>query len=140
MRKSEPKRALVRLRIDLAPGCSIGPGKVDLLDAIDEAGSLSVAARNLGMSYRRAWLLVADLNRSFESAVVTLAAGGANGGGAIVTPAGRALIAAFREVERGAEALARKSVVQIPAPAPPTKGLPKARKVTGRVGAVRPRR
>ena len=96
----------LRIRVDLAPGCSIGPGKVSLLEAIEREGSLSVAAQTIGMSYRRAWNLLADLNGSFESPVVTTAVGGTRGGGARVTDLGHSLIAAFRATERDALRLA----------------------------------
>jgi len=103
----------LRLRIDFAPGCSVGPGKVALLEAIQRSGSLSEAARQLGMSYRRAWLLLDELNRSFTEPVVTTAVGGANGGGAVLTPSGLRLIEAFRVVEREANTLARKRLPQL---------------------------
>ncbi|HEV7605993.1 MAG TPA: hypothetical protein VGO61_01550 [Steroidobacteraceae bacterium] len=92
----------LRIRVDLAPGCSVGPGKVSLLQAIERQGSLSVAAQSIGMSYRRAWNLLADLNRSFASPIVATAVGGRRGGGARVTELGHALIAAFRSLESGA--------------------------------------
>ena len=98
----------LRIRVDLAPGCAIGPGKVSLLEAIEREGSLSVAARKLGMSYRRAWNLLADLNQSFSKSVVATAVGGARGGGARVTEYGRSLIAAFRALERDALRLAAR--------------------------------
>ena len=98
----------VRIRVDLAPGCSVGPGKVSLLEAIGREGSLSVAARSIGLSYRRAWNLLTDLNRSFANPVVATAVGGASGGGARVTDFGRSLIAEFRALEHGALRLAAK--------------------------------
>jgi molybdate transport system regulatory protein len=102
-----PRR--VRLRVDLAPGCSIGPGKIDLLEHIEAHGSLSQAARELGMSYRRAWLLLDDLNRSLSEPVVSTAVGGVRGGGAQVTSAGRALVDAYRAFEKKAQALASRA-------------------------------
>lgn len=92
----------LRIRVDLAPGCSVGPGKVSLLEAIDREGSLSMAAQSIGMSYRRAWDLLADLNRSFAEPVVETVVGGTRGGGARVTDFGLSLIAAFRAMERAA--------------------------------------
>jgi molybdate transport system regulatory protein len=103
----------LRLRIDFAPGCSVGPGKVELLEAIERGGSLSEAARQLGMSYRRAWLLLDELNRSFHAPLATTAIGGSHGGGAQLTPLGRDLIEAFRGVEREANTLARKRLLQL---------------------------
>ena len=90
----------VRLRIDFAPSGSVGPGKIALLEAIEASGSLSQAARELGMSYRRAWGLLDDLNRALREPVASASVGGAGGGGAKLTKFGRALIAAYREVER----------------------------------------
>jgi molybdate transport system regulatory protein len=96
----------VRLRIDLAPGCSFGPGKIALLEQIELSGSLSQAARELGMSYRRAWLLLDELNRSMAEPVVSTAVGGFNGGGARITESGRSLLKAYRRFEKRADALA----------------------------------
>jgi molybdate transport system regulatory protein len=89
----------VRLRVDFSADCSIGPGKVALLEAIRASGSLSQAARELRMSYRRAWLLLQSLNTSFAQPVAELSRGGSGGGGASVTPFGAALIGAFRSLE-----------------------------------------
>src|SRR5580658_11004758 len=89
----------VRLRIDIGSDCSIGPGKIALLEQIERSGSLSKAARILKMSYRRAWLLLEDLNRTLGQPVTTASVGGAGGGGARITPFGRQVAAAFREIE-----------------------------------------
>jgi len=95
-----PAAALgVRLRIDIGADCSIGPGKIALLEQIERSGSLSEAARVLKMSYRRAWLLLEDLNRTLGQPVTTASVGGAGGGGAHITPFGRQLAAAFRDIE-----------------------------------------
>jgi molybdate transport system regulatory protein len=96
----------LRIRVDLSPGCSVGPGKISLLEAIEREGSLSVAARSMGLSYRRAWNLLADLNASFADPVVETAVGGMKGGGARVTAFGRSLVKAFRALELGASRLA----------------------------------
>jgi molybdate transport system regulatory protein len=87
------------IRLDLANGGRLGPGKMALLEAVGRTGSISAAGRDLGMSYRRAWLLLDSLNRTFDAPVVTAAAGGAGGGGAQVTDLGQALIAAYRGLE-----------------------------------------
>jgi molybdate transport system regulatory protein len=92
----------VNIRIDLANGVRIGPGKVALLEAIGRTGSISAAGRALRMSYRRAWELVEDLNRHFGAAVVATAAGGSGGGGARLTPAGEAIVAEYRALEAAA--------------------------------------
>lgn len=82
---------------------AIGPGKAELLDAIAATGSISESARRLGMSYRRAWLLVDTMNRCFREPVVASAAGGAGGGGASVTAFGREVLAAYREMGRAVD-------------------------------------
>ena len=79
---------------------AIGPGKSDLLEAISETGSISESARRLGMSYRRAWLLVDTMNRCFREPVVASATGGAGGGGAQVTAFGRRVLARYRAMLR----------------------------------------
>lgn len=83
---------------------AMGPGKAELVERIAETGSISAAARAMGMSYRRAWQLVEALNRDFEKPVVHTAIGGARGGGARVTPFGREVVAAFRRMEGKASA------------------------------------
>jgi|GEM_PF-405351 molybdate transport system regulatory protein len=96
----------IRLRIDLRPGRAIGPGKINLLEALDRTGSLAQAARELDMSYRRAWLLLKSINELTGTPAVTSTKGGTGGGGATLTDQGRALIAAFRAVENAATAKA----------------------------------
>lgn len=98
----------VRIRVDFSGTCAVGPGKIALLEGIRRLGSLSLAARDLGMSYRRAWLLLSDLNNSFEELAVTTAVGGLRGGGAQVTEFGQALVDGFREFERAAHRLAER--------------------------------
>ena len=89
----------VSLRLDLASGARIGPGKIAVLEEIARSGSISAAGRGLKMSYRRAWELVEDLNRHLGTPVVATAAGGARGGGARLTVAGAALVAEYRAIE-----------------------------------------
>ena len=91
--------AAPRVRIVFDGGLRLGPGKIDLLDAIARTGSISSAGRVMDMSYRRAWLLVDEVNRMFTRPVVTTSAGGVRGGGAALTDFGRALVAAFRRIE-----------------------------------------
>ena len=115
----------VRLRIDFGPRSSIGPGKIALLERIEASGSLSQAARELGMSYRRAWLLLDDLNRALGEPVTTTSVGGSGGGGARLTPFGRKLIAAYREVEHAsydAAAARLAGLAKSPRAAEPAKG------------------
>lgn len=91
-----------QLRISFRKSIAMGPGKADLLDAIAESGSISAAARKLGMSYRRAWLLVDTMNSSFKSPLVETLTGGAQGGGAQVTDLGREVVKRYREMEKKA--------------------------------------
>ncbi len=93
------------LRIDLDTGERLGPGKVRLLELIQGKGSIAAAARAMGMSYRRAWLLVDSLNRMFREPVVVSRTGGAEGGGACLTPFGREIVRLYREMENEAGCL-----------------------------------
>jgi molybdate transport system regulatory protein len=95
-------RARLSIRIDLADACRVGPGKMRLLELIDETGSISAAGRAMAMSYRRAWLLVESLNSAFRAPVVAAQPGGRRGGGASLTPEGRALLERYRAIERTA--------------------------------------
>jgi molybdate transport system regulatory protein len=83
---------------------AMGPGKARLISLIEATGSISGAAREMGMSYRRAWQLVEAVNASFMKPVVITAVGGKRGGGASVTPYGRELVALYRRMEDGATA------------------------------------
>lgn len=95
------------LRVDFGSNRSIGPGKVRLLEAIDNTGSISQAGRALGMSYRRAWLLIDDMNQCFNEAVTTARPGGSQGGGAELTPFGKQLIRSYRAIEGAASGAAK---------------------------------
>lgn len=103
----------VRIRVDFDIGASLGPGKVALLEQIHTAGSLSQAARALGLSYRRAWLLLDDINRSFDEPAVLTVTGGRRGGGAQLTSFGRQLIDGYRALERAIEKQAASSLARI---------------------------
>jgi molybdate transport system regulatory protein len=101
------------IKIDFGTGVRLGPGKVKLLECITETGSISAAARAMDMSYRRAWLLVDELNGMFARPVVETAAGGAGGGGAKVTEFGLRIIGIFRQLETEADALAKVRMAQL---------------------------
>jgi len=92
------------LRVLGRSAAAMGPGKAELIDHIGRTGSISAAAREMKMSYRRAWQLVESLNRTFREPVITTAVGGTRGGGARVTPYGKALVARFRAMEKKASA------------------------------------
>lgn len=89
--------ALTRMTLRLYFGDLVfGPGKADLLQAISEEGSISAAGRRMGMSYKRAWSLVEEMNAAFTEPLVARARGGAHGGGAHLTAAGTAVLADYR--------------------------------------------
>jgi molybdate transport system regulatory protein len=94
------------IRIDLASGKRIGPGKIALLEAIRTTGSISAAARSIGMSYRRAWLLVEEINGTLREPAVTAETGGRHGGGAIVTAVGERIVDLYRAIETQARTAA----------------------------------
>jgi len=104
---------VVRFRIDFTKNASVGPGKIHLLEAIRDSGSLSQAARNLGMSYRRAWLLVDSLKESFREPVTVASTGGKGGGGVRLTEFGEGLINSYRELERDIATLALRRLHSI---------------------------
>lgn len=91
--------ARLSIRIDFEPEGRVGPGKIALLERIAATGSISAAGRSLGMSYRRAWLLVETLNVLFREPVVATQTGGRSGGGAALTPFGSELVSAYRGLE-----------------------------------------
>jgi molybdate transport system regulatory protein len=98
----------IRFRIDFTPSSGVGPGKIALLEQIERCGSLSEAARNLNMSYRRAWQLLDSLNRCFVEPVVRTIKGGAGGGGARLTILGEQLIHVYRAFDAKIQARAAR--------------------------------
>jgi molybdate transport system regulatory protein len=91
------------LRIDLNAHGQIGPGKVELLENISERGSIAAAGRALGMSYRRAWELVEELNTTFGRPVVQSRTGGKSGGGAELTPLGYLIVGRYRALQKAVD-------------------------------------
>lgn len=105
--KAGNQRAGARLRIVLEPDIAIGPGKADILEGIRETGSIAAAGRRMGMSYKRAWLLVETMNRCFREPLVETSRGGSAKGGAVLTTAGQEVLARYRRMEQlTAEAIA----------------------------------
>lgn len=102
-----PRYPGLTLRILTRRSPAIGPGKAALVSHIDRTGSISAAARAMGMSYRRAWQLVEALNESFSQPVVLTAIGGRRGGGARVTAFGRRLVREYHRMENKASASIR---------------------------------
>jgi len=97
--KAGNKREGVRLRLVLEPDIAIGPGKADILDGIAETGSIAAAGRRMGMSYKRAWLLVETMNRCFKEPLVETSRGGRARGGAALTETGREVLDRYRRME-----------------------------------------
>jgi molybdate transport system regulatory protein len=95
--------AQFRLRVKYGDQVAIGPGKIAILEAIAETGSISAAGRKIGMSYRRAWLLVDQMNQYFTEPVVVAATGGAQGGGTALTSMGLEVITLYRSIELQAQ-------------------------------------
>lgn len=101
----------LRFRVVLKPGVALGPGKADLLEAIDETASLTAAAKSFGMSYKRGWSLVQELNRDFAEPLVETEKGGAGGGGsARLTKLGRYVLNRYRRMEDDASKAIRAGV------------------------------
>lgn len=102
----------LRLRIRFGGDAVLGPGKAELLERIEASGSIAAAARDMGMSYKRAWLLIETLNAMFDAPSVRSTRGGPDKGGAVLTERGRAVLAHYRAIEsaarsQGAAELAR---------------------------------
>src|SRR5215469_11461657 len=107
--------ARLTLRLDFGPGQAIGHGKIRLLEAVRDYGSISAAGRSMGMSYRRAWLLVDELNKLFETPVVETKHGGSAGGGAELTPFGHQVVQQYRRIETKAHKAAAKELAALAA-------------------------
>lgn len=99
METTSPPKLRLRLRLTSAHGIVMGPGRADLLALIAQTGSIAAAGRQMKMSYRRAWTLVEAMNRTFDTALVETSKGGAEHGGARLTPLGVSLLAAYRALE-----------------------------------------
>ena len=102
--------ASAKFRIYFGDEIAIGPGKADLLEAIRESGSISKAARELGMSYKRAWNLADTMNRCFREPLIAAAAGGGGGGGAKLTPFGARVLRSYRQMESRTNAAMQKDL------------------------------
>ena len=106
--------ARLSIRIDFEPsGSALGPGMAQLLERIVEHGSLRRAAAAMGMSYRKAWLLIQEVQKTFDSAVVTAEVGGVAGGGTELTELGKTLLKIYRRVESRAADAAKAELDQL---------------------------
>lgn len=101
------------LRIRFGGDDMIGPGKAALLDRIAANGSIAAAARDLGMSYKRAWMLIETLNAMFDAPLVESSRGGTGKGGAVLTDRGQAVLAEYRAAQRAAEAHAAPHLTRL---------------------------
>jgi molybdate transport system regulatory protein len=97
----------IRIRLLREDEIAFGPGKADLMDAIAATGSISAAARKMGMSYRRAWMLIDVMNRCFSQPLVTTAVGGQQGGGAELTDFGNRILRTYRGIQEKAASAIR---------------------------------
>jgi molybdate transport system regulatory protein len=102
MRRGNGRRAVLTIRVDLQGSGYLGPGKIALLELIARHGSIAAAGKAMAMSYRRAWLLVDEINRIFRVPLVAKQMGGAGGGGAHLTAAGHLVIQRYRAIEDAA--------------------------------------
>ncbi len=117
-----PTRLTVRLDFD--EGRRLGAGKIALLEAVEKTGSISAAGRAHAMSYRRAWLLVDELNQLFAAPLVAAHHGGAKGGGASLTDEGRRIVTLYRDAEAKMRAAAEAEIDAIERGlAPPDRAL-----------------
>ena len=112
----------MKLSIVFDSGARVGPGKAKLLESIRESGSISAAARDMGMPYRRAWALLDSINRAFKEPVVEAVAGGAHGGGAVLTPFGADLLERYQRMLAAAEAAATEDLAVLARAALPDAG------------------
>ena len=127
----------VRFRVEFGRDEAIGPGKIALLEQIGRGGSLSQAARDLNMSYRRAWQLLDSLNGCFIERVALTAKGGRGGGGATLTPFGRQLIRIYREFDAEIQARAARSFRTIASEARSRGPVPRPARTRRRAASVR---
>lgn len=104
------KEPRLKLQIDMRDGSRLGPGKIKLLEAIDRAGSLSQGAIEMGISYRRAWLFMTQINETFDQPAISTPASGRGGAPSQLTDFGRELISTFRKMERDAERAAGRGM------------------------------
>lgn len=106
-------RPPLSIRLDLAPGVRLGPGKADVLEGIAETGSIAASGRRLSMSYKRVWGIVEELNRLFDAPLVAAAKGGRAGGGAALTDLGETVLARYRRIQDAASRAATAEVAAL---------------------------
>jgi molybdate transport system regulatory protein len=99
---ADARQAALTIRIDFGAAGFLGPGKIALMELIAKHGSISAAGREMGMSYRRAWLLVDEINRIFRAPLVETQMGGSGGGGARLSRLGRDVVDRYRAIQGSA--------------------------------------
>lgn len=104
---------IIKIHLPFGKVSAIGPGKADLLEAIERGGSISAAARLMGMSYKRAWDLVDTMNQCFREPLVSTATGGSHGGGAQLTEFGHTVLRRYREIEAKANELIETEIAEL---------------------------
>jgi molybdate transport system regulatory protein len=123
-KRTNDNPSLIRPRIYLGPELMVGPGKIALLKGVRETASISAAARQLGMNYKRAWYLLDTLNQGFHQPVVEAVQGGRGGGGTRLTALGETLIASYEAIEAACTTAAAPHVEALVAlttlPSPPS--------------------
>jgi len=110
-------KPVLSIRIKLSETAWLGPGKIRLMELIQELGSISAAGRAMSMSYRRAWMLAEDLNAAFDESLIVTKTGGSQGGGTVLTQFGRELINCYRRIENAAARDAAVEMSRLPMPA-----------------------
>lgn len=106
-------KAILSMRIDFAEGRRLGPGKILLLEAVADHGSISAAGRAIGMSYKRAWDLIDEMNRIFAGPVVDSKSGGKQGGGATLTALGQRVVKTYRKMEQQAATASKAAMTSL---------------------------
>jgi len=114
--------AKIRISIVFESGARIGPRKAALLESIRNTGSISAAAREMGMDYKRAWTLLDSMNQAFTEPVVSAAPGGARGGGAVLTEFGAEVLERYRSIQERATAIAAEDMTALKRRARPDAG------------------
>lgn len=111
-RKTGPSKTGLAVRIELASGARIGPGKVRLLEEVARTGSIAAAGRAMHLTYLHTWKLLNEMNKSIGP-VITTAKGGRGGGSAILTKIGDALVAEYRAIEAAADTASRSHLAAL---------------------------
>ena len=111
--KSKHRKAPLHIRLNLTPTVGLGPGKAELLELLAETGSIAAAAKAMKMSYLRAWLLLKELNESFQEPVAEKSKGGKGGGGAKLTKWGHTVLRLYRQIETDSHKASAKTLARL---------------------------